>query len=112
MSLPSLQEACSSKAALDQALSTLLEPSTTLKEHLVPALSSTISSHSPASYSVLVDLCEREISTWSIDEKADFLGGHPRIGEVKNLSALSSKEQSNAQATPPEVLAKLQVSCL
>jgi hypothetical protein len=111
MSLPSLEDCCSSRDRLDDALSTLLEPSTSLKQHLVPALSSKLagSQKKPESYGELVDLSEQEVSSWSQDDKADFLGGHPRIGEVKNLSALSSKEQNNTQSTPQEVLDKLQV---
>ena len=38
--------------------------------------------------------------------KAAFVAGHPRIGEVHNLSRLSAGEQA-AAATPPEVLARL-----
>ena len=120
--LPTLAEAISSRAALEQALYTLLEPSTSLREHLVPALSARLESagsdkrsgngpaqSKPTAYTDLVDAAEAEVATWSPADKADFLGGHPRIGEVKNLSALSSKEQSGATQTPPEVLAKLEV---
>lgn len=119
--LPTLAEAISSRAALEQALCTLLEPSTSLREHLVPALSARLESAGsdkrsgngpaqsrPTAYTDLVDAAEAEVATWSPADKADFLGGHPRIGEVKNLSALSSKEQSGATQTPPEVLAKLE----
>lgn len=99
------------RAGLYEILSALLEPSTSLKERLVPALSSTLSGSQKelGPYSELIDLSEQEVASWSQDDKADFLGGHPRIGEVKNLSALSSKEQNNAQSTPKEVLDKLQV---
>ena len=111
MSLPPLKEACSSHSALELALSTLLEPSKSLREHLVPSLWSTLlkTSNPPANYTALVDQSEYEVETWGRDEKADFLGGHPRIGEVKGLSAFSSKEQSGKAPTPPEVLAKLEV---
>lgn len=115
--LPTLAEAVSSRAALEQALCILLEPSTSLREHLVPALSTGLDNSSgggsaqsqPTTYADVVDAAEAEVATWSQADKADFLGGHPRIGEVKNLSALSSKEQSGATQTPPEVLAKLEV---
>ena len=112
MSLPSLEEACASQAALQNLLSTLLEPSTSLKQHLVPALHDELHQSKAESYSTLIDTAEKQVATWSQDEKADFLGGHPRIGEVAHLSALSSKEQNNAQVTPPEVLARLKVACI
>ncbi|KAH7335233.1 Oxo-4-hydroxy-4-carboxy-5-ureidoimidazoline decarboxylase, partial [Rhizoctonia solani] len=38
--------------------------------------------------------------------QAQFIAGHPRIGEVSNLSALSAAEQAK-HATPPEVLERL-----
>lgn len=112
MSLPPLRDAYSSPKSLLSALSILLEPSASLKSHLVPALSASLSSSPPSSYDELVDLAEREVASWSQEDKADFLGAHPRIGEVKNLSAHSRKEQGNAQPTPPEVLAKLEVGLL
>jgi hypothetical protein len=110
MSLPSIEQTCSSTQSLEDCLSLLFEPSPSLKQKLAPSLSSQINSKgkAPASYTELVDLSEREISTWSDDEKADFIGGHPRIGEVSNLSKLSSQEQAS-KATPPEVLARLEV---
>lgn len=46
------------------------------------------------------------MSAWSEDLKTEFIAGHPRIGEVKGLSALSAQEQA-AKATPPEVLRRL-----
>ncbi|PVG03112.1 hypothetical protein CPB86DRAFT_695443 [Serendipita vermifera] len=48
------------------------------------------------------------IHTWSTDDKAAFIHGHPRIGEQSNLSALSAAEQAK-YATPPEVLERLRV---
>ena len=112
MSLPSLEEACASQEALTSLLSTLLEPSTSLKEHLVPGLRDALQRSRPENYSDLIDAAEKQVASWSQDEKADFLGGHPLIGEVAHLSALSSKEQNSAQATPPEVLARLKVACI
>lgn len=112
MALPSLTEACSHTSSLEIALSVLFEPSSSLKQHLVPSLSSKLGRDQdkrPSTYAGLVDLSEQEISTWSDEEKADFIGGHPRIGEVANLSKLSAAEQAG-KATPPEVLAKLSVS--
>ncbi|CAG8596194.1 10402_t:CDS:2 [Acaulospora colombiana] len=48
------------------------------------------------------------IHTWSTEDKAAFIHGHPRIGEQSNLSALSAAEQAK-YATPPEVLERLRV---
>lgn len=113
MSIPSLQEAISSSDSLEELLSLLFEPSASLKQHLVPSLSARLVAEdaqaNPKSYSDIVDLSQQEISTWNDDDKADFIAGHPRIGEVSNLSKLSAKEQAS-KATPPEVLARLGVS--
>jgi 2-oxo-4-hydroxy-4-carboxy--5-ureidoimidazoline (OHCU) decarboxylase len=48
------------------------------------------------------------VHTWSTSEKAEFIHGHPRIGEQSNLSALSAAEQARS-ATSPEVLERLRV---
>lgn len=111
MSLPSIKDVCDSQDSLLSALSILLEPSASLKNHLVPALSATLSDSPLSSYADLIDQAEREVASWAQGDKANFLGGHPRIGEVSNLSAHSSKEQGGSQATGPEVLAKLEVCC-
>lgn len=114
MSLPPLSDVVSSQESLLEALSTLLEPSASLRDRLAPGLSQTLAARpsKPATYGELVDLAQEQLGAWDQDAKADFLGGHPRIGEVKNLSKLSSKEQSNATPTAPEVLAKLEVDFL
>jgi len=95
------------------AFATLFEPSTALFEFLVPSVVPTIAanegSHIPRrSYNALIDTAISELEGWPHGQKASFLGGHPRIGEIKGLSALSASEQA-AHATPPEVLARLQV---
>lgn len=108
--LPSLQHVLSSSAdptsPLAKALVVLFEPSTTLFTHLVPQLAQSIPQTHIETYSNLIDAALRSISTWDDPLKAEFIAGHPRIGEVKNLSHLSAKEQA-AKATPPEVLARL-----
>jgi len=57
-------------------------------------------------YADLIDTSFDIINTLGNDQKAEFISGHPRIGETKNLSMLSAKEQA-ARATPPEVLERL-----
>ncbi|KAI9458150.1 Oxo-4-hydroxy-4-carboxy-5-ureidoimidazoline decarboxylase [Lactarius psammicola] len=95
------------------AFATLFEPSPALFEFLVPSVVATIAaaanpeSQIPRrSYNALIDTAIRELEGWPHGQKASFLGGHPRIGEIKGLSALSASEQA-AHATPPEVLARL-----
>lgn len=39
---------------------------------------------------------------------AQFIGGHPRIGEAKRLSALSEAEQGQVDETPQEVYHRLE----
>jgi 2-oxo-4-hydroxy-4-carboxy--5-ureidoimidazoline (OHCU) decarboxylase len=107
-SLPPLSEIATSSGAPDSslanALSLLFEPSPVLFTQLVPILSSR--RLTPESYSSLIDAAISTISTWENSTKAEFIAGHPRIGEVNNLSRLSQKEQA-AKATPPDVLLRL-----
>ncbi|TRM65290.1 OHCU decarboxylase-domain-containing protein [Schizophyllum amplum] len=86
------------------ALSTLLEPSSILTDRLVPEL--TQSDLKLSSYAELIDAALDRVSHWSHEQQAQFIAGHPRIGETKALSHLSAKEQAE-RATPPEVLARL-----
>jgi 2-oxo-4-hydroxy-4-carboxy--5-ureidoimidazoline (OHCU) decarboxylase len=95
------------------AFSTLFEPSPALFEFLVPPVVATIAANAgsqipPRSYNALIDTAILELEGWPHGQKASFLGGHPRIGEIKGLSALSASEQA-AHATPPEVLERLLV---
>jgi len=96
------------------AFATLFEPSPALFEFLVPSVVATIAaanleSQIPhRSYNALIDTAIHELEGWPHGQKASFLGGHPRIGEIKGLSALSASEQA-AHATPPEVLERLVV---
>jgi 2-oxo-4-hydroxy-4-carboxy--5-ureidoimidazoline (OHCU) decarboxylase len=95
---------------LARAFATLFEPSPALFEFLVPSVTATMAdpeSHIPQrTFNALIDIGIRELNNWPHRQQASFLGGHPRIGEIKGLSALSASEQA-AHATPPEVLARL-----
>ncbi|KAH9167483.1 Oxo-4-hydroxy-4-carboxy-5-ureidoimidazoline decarboxylase [Lactarius sanguifluus] len=117
--LPSLSEIYASRdttrdGPLALALATLFEPSYPLFEFLVPTVVATIDGGNPGSqvprrsYNALIDTAIYELEKWPHGQQADFLGGHPRIGEIKGLSALSASEQA-AHATPPEVLERLVV---
>jgi hypothetical protein len=133
--LPPLSD-LASPTHLAKALSTLFEPSPSLHSLLVPSValrltadfplspssstepaSSILTEISPASppiasYAALVDLCERVAQGWTWDQKADFVGGHPMIGEVKVLSTLSGAEQGGAVPTPRPVLDRwVSISC-
>lgn len=106
-SLPSL--ATSSDAApsgpLASALATLFEASPVLYSDLVPALLHS-STDIYTSYGTLVDAAVASIKQWPREKQAVFVGGHPRIGEVNALSALSAAEQASKQ-TPHDVLERL-----
>ncbi|KAI0741423.1 OHCU decarboxylase-domain-containing protein [Daedaleopsis nitida] len=110
--LPSLLEAISDTSGspsspLATALAVLFEPSPILYTTLVPALAARIQAGPPpTSYYALIDAALAEIASWPHDRQAEFIAGHPRIGEVNGLSKLSAQEQA-AKATPPEVLARL-----
>jgi 2-oxo-4-hydroxy-4-carboxy--5-ureidoimidazoline (OHCU) decarboxylase len=96
------------------ALSILFEPSpillSTLEPQLASVLSDTDTEDSISSYSQLIHEAMVKISEWDKSLRLKFIAGHPRIGESKNLSNLSAKEQgaeTTSTATPREVLARL-----
>ncbi|GAA5978518.1 hypothetical protein JCM11641_007970 [Rhodosporidiobolus odoratus] len=97
-------------------LNQLLEPSPPLSTLLAPQLHSRIASLPPAdkpkTYHELLNLAQECMDAWSVEDQADFLAAHPRIGETKNLSKASEGEQApkaGAGTTPGEVLKRLQV---
>jgi len=99
------------ESALANALDLLFEHSPVLIETLEPKLSDVLKAlPSLDSYNQLIDLALGEISKWSDLAQAEFISGHPRIGENKNLSAHSAREQGagGITPTPPEVLARLE----
>ncbi|KAJ7173758.1 Oxo-4-hydroxy-4-carboxy-5-ureidoimidazoline decarboxylase [Mycena filopes] len=99
------------ESQIGHILSTLLEPSDILLSTLVPAFVASLASGTRfVSYTALIDAAIAQVSTWDLPLRAQFIAGHPRIGETKNLSALSAKEQGATPAvapTPPEVLSRL-----
>ena len=107
-SLPPLSDALASSRAPDSPLATVLsilfEPSPVLLTKLVPE----VASHSslPTTYASLIDLAVNTIASWDAHSQATFISGHPRIGELTNLSHLSQQEQA-AKATPADVLDRL-----
>lgn len=119
--LPPISEIRSSSSEPDSplaiALSILFEPSPILFSTLVPQVSSSLAAISEShitinSYTQLIDTTVAIIETWDDDLKSHFIAGHPRIGESRNLSILSAKEQgasSGITPTPPEVLARLKL---
>ena len=99
--------------ALKDVLVALFEHSDVLAQHLLPELLAT-QPDQPRVYRLpdIESVLGRSmdiIRSWDPELRAQFIGGHPRIGETKNLSVLSSKEQSGgtSQPTPPQVLARL-----
>lgn len=97
---------------IEDALSTLFEPSSTLRDKLAPEINQFISinadsgSSTSYTYSDLVDIALSLICRWDIQSKAQFIHAHPRIGQVTNLSAHSEKEQASIE-TSADVLARL-----
>jgi len=114
MALPSIQDVRSSFSdsppqLLADALALLFEPSSILIDELVPQIAATDAGELQ-SCSNLIDRAIDIVLQWDWGKQAEFVGGHPRIGEVKGLSALSAAEQSNAVVpTPPEVLHRLEI---
>lgn len=109
--LPPLSQCKHDLTALSNALGTLLEafPSLSL---VATQVSQSQELQNVATYADLVELSFATLATWPPATKAEFISGHPRIGEIKNLSALSEKEQA-ATATPPEVIVRLErLNCI
>ncbi len=91
---------------LAAALTILFEPSPILLRVLEPQLTS----QPQSSYAHLVDLVLDVIDKWDLPSQLELISGHPRIGESRNLSALSAQEQgatATVDSTPPEVLGRL-----
>ncbi|KAG6891238.1 hypothetical protein C0995_008490 [Termitomyces sp. Mi166 len=115
--LPALSEishsASGPNSPLAQSLSILFEHSTVLISRLEPQLTKFFSDSEATplpSYSELIDKALGLIASWDLSLQSQFISGHPRIGETKNLSSLSAKEQggrTGVDPTPPEVLARL-----
>ncbi|PPQ91482.1 hypothetical protein CVT25_013740 [Psilocybe cyanescens] len=98
-------------SALAITLEVLFEHSPILINLLEPQLAAVLKSSPPiASYTELINLALEEIEKWEVEEQSEFISGHPRIGESKNLSTLSASEQGaqGLKPTPPEVLARLE----
>lgn len=105
-----------SPASYRPVLEQLLEPSQQLSTLLAPQLHARIAalpaSTRPKSYAELIDLAKQTVEAWDVEDQAAFLAAHPRIGETKGLSQASAGEQApqqGQQATPAQVLKRLQV---
>jgi len=99
-----------SSNALAVALEILFEHSPVLINTLQPQLRDILNKSSLPleSYTQLIDYAIAQIMSWDLSAQSQFISGHPRIGENKNLSKLSAKEQgSGVIPTSPKVLARL-----
>ncbi|KXN86566.1 hypothetical protein AN958_09870, partial [Leucoagaricus sp. SymC.cos] len=103
----------SQSSPLAVALIILFEHSPILLKTLEPQLSAYLKSQPLSalpSYIHLINISLEKIRKWDIASQSEFISGHPRIGESKNLSTLSASEQgaiATVNPTPPEVLARL-----
>lgn len=83
-----------------EIVDTLFGHSDVLDQHLLPALSRSLSQSQPLkSYASFIDLCDRHVDEWDYEKKGMFLSGHPEIGAPK-VSGLSAKEQGTGQVDP------------
>jgi len=95
-------------------LTQLFEHSDILTNKLIPELLHSTPESLLTDTDALIDRAIALIHAWGADEQAQFIIAHPRIGENKQLSALSAKEQSGGLSattrveTPPEVLQRLE----
>ncbi|OAX41390.1 hypothetical protein K503DRAFT_790828 [Rhizopogon vinicolor AM-OR11-026] len=101
---------------LTSILTQLFEHSDILINKLIPELLHSIQDtplDTTDRTNALIDRAIAIIHAWNADDQAQFIIAHPRIGENKQLSALSAKEQSGGLSatarveTPPEVLERL-----
>ncbi|GAA5922562.1 uncharacterized protein JCM15063_003344 [Sporobolomyces koalae] len=92
-------------STLVPVLNLLLEPSPPLATLLAPQLHERLASlpahERPSSYAQLLDLCAELVSRWDVLDQADFVGSHPRIGEVNGLSKASESEQGTTSGNAP-----------
>ncbi|KAG0709174.1 Oxo-4-hydroxy-4-carboxy-5-ureidoimidazoline decarboxylase [Suillus ampliporus] len=102
---------------LASVLTQLFEHSDILITKLVPELLQSIQDTPLVITDPADALIKRAIAiihAWNVDDQAQFIIAHPRIGQNKQLSALSAKEQSGGLSatttvdTPPEVLKRLE----
>lgn len=120
LSLPSLELITTSDthphSPLAFTLSLLLEPTPVLLQVLIPQLASRLALVRPlVSYTQLFDHAFEIIGNWDDTLRAEFVHGHPRIGEINILSKFSAQEQSTPNHmpttgeadTPKEVLERL-----
>lgn len=111
-SLPPVELIIGPKADLKktkETLEVLLEVSESIDRCLIPLLHQT--QQPIQTYDELILLCQEIVQRrFDLEDQVNFLGSHPRIGEVKGLSKMSSREQKNHQPTDPHVLRELEVS--
>ncbi|KAG1746726.1 Oxo-4-hydroxy-4-carboxy-5-ureidoimidazoline decarboxylase [Suillus paluster] len=102
---------------LASILTQLFEHSDILISKLVPELLQSIRDTPLGPIDPTNALIERAIAiihAWNVDDQAEFIIAHPRIGEIRQLSALSAKEQSGGLSattmveTHPDVLKRLE----
>lgn len=84
---------------MKEIIDTLFGHSEVLDQHLLPAISASLSKEPLDSYQSFIDLCETMVGSWDYEKKGQFLFGHPEIGAPK-VTGLSAKEQGTAQVDP------------
>ncbi|GAA5907890.1 uncharacterized protein JCM6883_004051 [Sporobolomyces salmoneus] len=92
-------------STLVPVLQQLLEPSPPLTSLLAPQLHEHLSylpsNQKPTSYAQLLDICANLVEKWDTLDQAEFVGSHPRIGEVHGLSKASESEQGTTSGQEP-----------
>ncbi|KAH7890693.1 Oxo-4-hydroxy-4-carboxy-5-ureidoimidazoline decarboxylase [Phlebopus sp. FC_14] len=112
MSLTTSNDEHEPNTDLQSILVHLFEDSEVIRRNLVPQLLTARENISASDVRNVLDESMNIIRGWSPELQAIFIAGHPRIGETRNLSVLSSSEQSAGTSagtpTSPEVLQRLQ----
>lgn len=93
---------------LSNALTTLFETTAPINDTYIPKVAERLRGISTTlKYADIIDISMEVVRSCDREFQARFIECHPRIGQVKKLSQLSSKEQASVD-TPPEVLARLE----
>jgi len=101
------RESLNSFQGVGQFFKTTLEVPDGLLDRLVQDATAFLDVQSPPRLpGTLLWSAENVIRAWPVADQASFIHGHPRIGEIAGLSALSAQEQAQ-QATPQHVLDRL-----
>ncbi|KAJ3477220.1 hypothetical protein NLI96_g10617 [Meripilus lineatus] len=103
-----LHTSTTNQEVLSDALTILFETTPPINTIYVPKVAEKLEgAGATLSYADIIEISIEVVLSCDREFQARFIECHPRIGQVKKLSQLSSKEQASVE-TPPQVLARLE----